>query len=262
MNALYGCHRAVHLSREVILKLTLYKDEGDQDGYVEDDEEDPAKGLVPLADMLNADAERNNARLSHEDEHLIMEATKPIQRGEEIFNDYGALPRAALLRMYGYITNNYTQYDLVELSTETIYAAARDSRKGKSLPMPDLEDFCGVEDGYSLSLPEKGMTLTQALHLDLQMAFNAFASGDPDDLERGRELSLIGVALLQDVLVKRLKCYKLCKAYEVSEDFTRSLSRVHPYLVRRRLLTEFHLTATGVSGLVFGRQNHRCRRSI
>lgn len=35
-------------------------DEADEDGFVEDDEEDPAKGMVPFADMLNADADRNN----------------------------------------------------------------------------------------------------------------------------------------------------------------------------------------------------------
>ena len=35
-------------------------EEADEDGFVEDDEEDPEKGMVPLADMLNADADRNN----------------------------------------------------------------------------------------------------------------------------------------------------------------------------------------------------------
>ena len=34
--------------------------DADEDGFIEDDEEDPAKGLVPFADMLNADADRNN----------------------------------------------------------------------------------------------------------------------------------------------------------------------------------------------------------
>jgi SET domain-containing protein 6 len=36
------------------------EEEVDEDGFVEDDEEDPAKGMVPIADMLNADADRNN----------------------------------------------------------------------------------------------------------------------------------------------------------------------------------------------------------
>lgn len=36
------------------------EEDADEDGFVEDDEEDPAKGMVPFADMLNADADRNN----------------------------------------------------------------------------------------------------------------------------------------------------------------------------------------------------------
>jgi N-lysine methyltransferase SETD6 len=39
-------------------------EEADEDGFVEDDEEDPAKGMVPFADMLNADADRNNVSRS------------------------------------------------------------------------------------------------------------------------------------------------------------------------------------------------------
>ena len=36
------------------------EEETDEEGFAEDDEEDPRKGMVPFADMLNADAERNN----------------------------------------------------------------------------------------------------------------------------------------------------------------------------------------------------------
>lgn len=39
-------------------------EEADEDGFIEDDEEDPAKGMVPFADMLNADADRNNVSRS------------------------------------------------------------------------------------------------------------------------------------------------------------------------------------------------------
>ena len=38
------------------------EEDADEDGFVEDDEEDPEKGMVPFADMLNADADRNNVR--------------------------------------------------------------------------------------------------------------------------------------------------------------------------------------------------------
>jgi hypothetical protein len=66
------------------------------------------------------------ARLFHEEEFLIMKATRPIRAGDEIFNDYGPLPRSDLLRMYGYITDNYAQYDVVELSLQVIYDAAEE----------------------------------------------------------------------------------------------------------------------------------------
>jgi SET domain-containing protein 6 len=44
-----------------------------------------------------------------------MRTIKRIAAGEEIFNDYGPLPRSELLRRYGYITPNYTKYDVVDI---------------------------------------------------------------------------------------------------------------------------------------------------
>lgn len=90
----------------------------DADGYVSDDEEeDMPKGMIPMADMLNADAEEcTNARLYYEQDSVVMKALKPIKAGDQIFNDYGPLPRSDLLRRYGYISDKYTQYDVVEIS--------------------------------------------------------------------------------------------------------------------------------------------------
>lgn len=51
-----------------------------------------------------------------------MRAIKPIMAGAEIFNDYGEIPRADLLRRYGYVTDNYVQYDVVELPLALICA--------------------------------------------------------------------------------------------------------------------------------------------
>jgi SET domain-containing protein 6 len=53
-----------------------------------------------------------------------MKAIKPIAKGEEIFNDYGEIPRADLLRRYGYVTDNYAPYDVVEVSLDVICKAA------------------------------------------------------------------------------------------------------------------------------------------
>jgi len=53
-----------------------------------------------------------------------MKAIKPIKEGDEIFNDYGQIPRSDLVRRYGYVTDNYAPYDVVELSLDTICQAA------------------------------------------------------------------------------------------------------------------------------------------
>lgn len=96
------------------------------DGWEEDDEDGASlsKGMVPLADLLNADAHRNNAKLFYEDDRVVMKAVQPIAAGEEIFNDYGFLPTADILRRYGYVTGNYAAYDVVEISTDLIKETA------------------------------------------------------------------------------------------------------------------------------------------
>ncbi|KAH6684425.1 putative ribosomal N-lysine methyltransferase 4 [Halenospora varia] len=97
----------------------------DADDLVSDDgeEEKTVLSMIPLADMLNADAERNNARLCCDNEELEMRTIKPIAKGEEIFNDYGQLPRSDLLRRYGYVTENYKIYDVAEISSASIINA-------------------------------------------------------------------------------------------------------------------------------------------
>ena len=53
-----------------------------------------------------------------------MISLKPIAKGQEIFNDYGQLPRSDLLRRYGYITDNYKKWDVVEIDAETVIEVA------------------------------------------------------------------------------------------------------------------------------------------
>lgn len=72
------------------------------------------------------------AKLYQEDDYLIMRSTKPIQAGEEIFNDYGPLPRSDLLRMYGYVTSNYAQYDVVEFSFDLLEETAGKKHNDRS----------------------------------------------------------------------------------------------------------------------------------
>jgi N-lysine methyltransferase SETD6 len=64
-----------------------------------------------------------------------MRAIKPIKKGDELFNDYGELPRSDLLRRYGYVTDNYAPYDVVELPlTGICHAAGFDNIEEQSYP--------------------------------------------------------------------------------------------------------------------------------
>lgn len=105
----------------------------DEDGYETEDEEYALrpKAMVPLADMLNSDAEFN-AHLFQGPTSVTMKSLRPIAQGEEILNDYGPLPRADLLRRYGYVSPKYARYDVVEL------------------PQKDLVDICIRESGQTL----------------------------------------------------------------------------------------------------------------
>ncbi|CAL5868272.1 uncharacterized protein PFLUO_LOCUS2496 [Penicillium psychrofluorescens] len=131
------------------------EEDGGDDGYMTDDEDQVPKGMVPLADLLNADAHRNNARLFQEEGTLVMKAIKPISQGEEIFNDYGDLPRAELLRRYGYVTDNYKLFDVVELSLKEICQAAglEDAVVESQPKLQLLEEFDILDDGYVISRP-------------------------------------------------------------------------------------------------------------
>ncbi|KAK8041004.1 Ribosomal lysine N-methyltransferase 4 [Apiospora phragmitis] len=89
------------------------EEEGDE--WVEDKEGKLLMGMVPMADILNADAVFN-AHVNHEDDFLTVTSLKPISAGEQVLNYYGPLSNSELLRRYGYVTSNHARYDVVELS--------------------------------------------------------------------------------------------------------------------------------------------------
>ncbi|KLO09098.1 SET domain-containing protein [Schizopora paradoxa] len=84
------------------------EDEDEENSDEEDDEDSSDVAMVPMADMLNARYESENAKLFHEATYLKMVTTKAIKAGEQIYNTYGDLPNSDLLRRYGHV-------DLVEI---------------------------------------------------------------------------------------------------------------------------------------------------
>ncbi|KAI6709134.1 hypothetical protein PZA11_002752 [Diplocarpon coronariae] len=119
------CHRVASIIMAYAFDIPEKQSPGENenaregDDLVSDDDEDDKTvlSMIPLADMLNADADRNNARLFCNSEDLEMRSIKPLVGGEEIFNDYGQLPQSDLLRRYGYVSKRYAPFDVAEIST-------------------------------------------------------------------------------------------------------------------------------------------------
>ncbi|KAJ7162078.1 SET domain-containing protein [Mycena filopes] len=107
---------------------------GDSEHAEEDDEEEEPSGvsMVPLADMMNAQYGSENAKLFYEKDDLRMVSTKPIKAGEQIWNTYGDLPNAELLRRYGHVDvlplpngDLGNPGDVVEISADLAVAAVQ-----------------------------------------------------------------------------------------------------------------------------------------
>lgn len=98
------------------------------------------KGMIPLADMLNANADHNNAKLFYQDDKVVMKTLHAVRAGEELFNDFGPLPRSDLLRRYGYVTDQYAKYDVVEISKELIREQAAIAIVGGGVQQEDEKE--------------------------------------------------------------------------------------------------------------------------
>ena len=174
------------------------------------------KGMIPLADMLNADADRNNAKLFYEDDGTVsMKTIKPIKKGEELFNDYGPLPRADVLRRYGYITDNYAQYDVVEISNDLIKEVAKTELSISGNAFDRRMDFLG-----EYGLDEDSWDIARSSNEDGQFSeefrifLNTIITSEPD-LDRLKqkdklpkpESSKDAMRLLRAVLLRRMSMY-------------------------------------------------------
>ncbi|KAL1839093.1 hypothetical protein VTJ49DRAFT_1861 [Mycothermus thermophilus] len=111
--------------------------EDPEDEWVEDKEGRTMLGMVPMADMLNADAEFN-AHINHGEEALTATALRDIKAGEEILNYYGPLPNSELLRRYGYVTPKHSRYDVVELPWDLVEVELKE-RLGAGMTSSDWD---------------------------------------------------------------------------------------------------------------------------
>lgn len=98
--------------------------EDEEDEWVEDREGKTMLGMVPMADILNADA-AFNAHIEHGEHALTATSLRTITAGEEILNYYGPLSNGELLRRYGYTTRAHRRWNLVDLDWAPVLAALR-----------------------------------------------------------------------------------------------------------------------------------------
>lgn len=213
----------------------------DADGYISDDELDSLpKGMVPLADLLNADGARNNARLFYEDEVLTMKSLSPIAAGDEIFNDYGELPRSDLLRRYGYVTPEYAAFDVAELSCDLILAAVKERPMWKySDPkkrLAFLEEHEVLEESYDIGradttppepgydrllsqLPNELLVVLHTMLLPPKGFENYYQMGKLPKIPRpnstDQPITDVMATVLREVIVKRLAEYSTSLATDL-----------------------------------------------
>lgn len=96
------------------------EEEGDEEGESNVANDKYMKSMVPLADSLNADTKHFNAHLLYDEESLKMVSVKPIGVGEQVYNFYGEHPNAEILRRYGYVEWDGSQFDFGELPLSCI----------------------------------------------------------------------------------------------------------------------------------------------
>ncbi|KAL9129133.1 MAG: hypothetical protein Q9217_002343 [Psora testacea] len=223
----------------------------------EDDEEenedanlpvDLEKGMVPLADLLNADGDLNNAHLVQNETSMTMTAIDKITSGQQIFNDFRHIPRSDLLRRYGYVTDNYKNWDVVELPLTVICESAAKynplSEEDKERRLELADDWEVIEDGYDLSLSAKDMEFE--IPLDLQLTIVALLFDEAHYREekaaqrRPKETYLFSRPLnlylvFRDAITRRKDVYATTIAQDIEILGTTRLKNRHRMAVEVRL---------------------------
>ncbi|KAH7165642.1 UV-endonuclease UvdE-domain-containing protein [Dactylonectria macrodidyma] len=170
-------------------------DEGDEvDGWVEDRDANSMMGMVPMADILNADAEFN-AHVNHEDSSLTVISLRPIKAGEEILNYYGPHPNSELLRRYGYVTERHSRYDVVEIPWDVVESAMTTHFGIPNSTLEklraELEEEEEFEDTFVLERE------TGEVNSDGTFSGPANFEGMPEDLQQQLKVFLKGVKKAQ-----------------------------------------------------------------
>ncbi|CDS08282.1 hypothetical protein LRAMOSA02230 [Lichtheimia ramosa] len=212
------------------------EEDADDDREEEDeDEEAPPKELlamVPMADMLNHKTGYNNARLFHESDCLRMKAIKDIREGEQIYNTYGELCNADLLRKYGFADEN-NPFDLCELNGGQVIDmfAKQDKLRDKKIEFlmeEEALDDCFVVDTDHV-LPDE---LVSTLHV-LRASDEEFKQIERKQKLPKPRLTAPVIDMAIDLLQARLKRYPTSLDADMTElQQNCSTNKRHALLVR------------------------------
>jgi N-lysine methyltransferase SETD6 len=205
-----------------------------------------------------------------------MKALKPIATGEELFNDYGPLPRSDLLRRYGYITPNYAKYDVVEIPQNIVLEAVGEetsaSEANINARLEYLDEEGVTDSGYDIAKRGADETLLESISLELLTLVAALAMPEADYLrlkERGK-LPKIGAIATPMARVLRRSIQKRISQYQTTaEEDERLLAEIRGLQIqdqrvrRRQMAIEVRLaekkilmeTESALSGLLEGEQN-------
>ncbi|KAF1923363.1 SET domain-containing protein RMS1 [Didymella exigua CBS 183.55] len=197
------------------------EDEADEDGWVVDRDAQKMLGMVPMADILNANADFN-AHVNHGESLEVTSLRSDIKAGTEILNYYGAMPSSEVLRRYGYITTEYHRYDEVEIPRS---AVAQALGRATGLSPSELLEM-GIEidadkegDPYIIERDsgapnEEGRLIEEAkmdefpeLEEELKLALKAIKKHKPEMIADNRKRDGAVNAVITEVVADKLAQY-------------------------------------------------------
>ncbi|KAJ3507304.1 hypothetical protein NLJ89_g6379 [Agrocybe chaxingu] len=234
-----------------------HADEGHEEEHeeVEEEEDSPEVVMIPLADILNARYKTENVKLFYEPDCLKMVSTKPIKAGEQIWNTYGDLPNAELLRGFGHIdylplpgTNKFgNPGDVVEVRADLFVQCALEvhpdltkDAEGELMERIDWwleeggDDVFVLEvdpDTSQLEIPPPVLSFTRLILLQAEWE-RAKSKGKPPKPTQDAKTLAVFLAVLE----KRLQAYdttlKADETVLATQLNTFSLNKRHALIVR------------------------------
>ncbi|KAH7073268.1 SET domain-containing protein RMS1 [Paraphoma chrysanthemicola] len=190
--------------------------EDEEDGWVEDRDETTMLGMVPMADLLNANAEFN-AHVNHGESLEVTSLRAELKAGAEILNYYGPLPSSELLRRYGYATAEHRRYDVIELPWSLVRLALAQHFKideGKVPRLEDTEDYFIIERDSGdpdsegrLTYEPKLREISTDLNEQLAGTLKALKRWKPDAFLGKRQRDEICNVIIKEALMAKLKQY-------------------------------------------------------